>query len=321
MGTLASSIASIIKILPMLINPVTLVIGGILLLVGVLTHLYNTNETVKEALDSTWRFLSINIPKYISPIIASVGFLLDVLLGKNVGEAADNYNKAIENAQKQSKSAEEDFRSLGETLQDMFKGFKLQLPGIEGEGIEKIIGNSQEELKKMFKSLSGGASPVNNVTSAIKKMVEAIQSQTRAFAEFTGIFDIFQRQAISGERLLNRMRAQVGAMREWQQAITTLESRNINKNLLEQVRAMGPQAVDQVRALAKMSDIQLEEYNRLFTQRTGIAGEQAEKVVAREAQIETMIENQTININVTSGDARKIANDIVRELRLAGVMP
>ena len=82
---------------------------------------------------------------------------------------------------------------------------------------------------------------------------------------------------------------------------------------------MGPQAVDQVKALAAMTDAQLSEYNKLYSQRYGIAGEQAQKVVARESQIETLIEKQEINIKVENGDARKIANDIIRELRLAGV--
>jgi len=120
------------------------------------------------------------------------------------------------------------------------------------------------------------------------------------------------------------MKAQVKAMSEWQQAMTTLEERGINKNLLEQIRSMGPQAVDQAMALAKMTNAQLAEYGQLYEQRTGIASEQAGISTMRASQIDTNIENQ-INITITESnikseeDAREMANKIVRELRLAGV--
>jgi len=106
--------------------------------------------------------------------------------------------------------------------------------------------------------------------------------------------------------------------------MTTLEERGINKNLLEQIRSMGPQAVDQAVALAKMTNEQLAEYGQLYEQRTGIASEQAGIATMRASQIDTNIEKQ-INITITESnikseeDAREMANKIVRELRLAGV--
>jgi hypothetical protein len=207
--------------------------------------------------------------------------------------------------------------------QASMKGLSGNARGGDAEDDSAGITKYMTDLQNIFNGLSSGmddsAKSASKFTDKIKEMVSAVRSQTRAFADFTGIFDVFQRQSISGERLLNRMKAQVSAMGEWQQSISSLEQRDINKNLLEQVRAMGPQAVDQVKALSAMTDAQMSEYNKLYSQRYDIAGDQAQKVVARENQIETLIEKQEINIKVENGDARKIANDIIRELRAAGV--
>jgi hypothetical protein len=326
-GSFATGLASIIKIIPMLVSPVGIAIAAFTLLAGTLIYLYNTNKEVAEAMDNAWYFLSMTIPNYLENLANSFksvfGQISDAVKGffgieESPGEDEGRTSGGWSSAQGRRTK---EFKTLAETVSGMFDKLKISIPEINVDGIDMddIINKSQSDLNDLLNSFTDTGGAVDKFTDSVKNMVTAIRSQTKAFAEFTGIFDVFQRQSISGERLLNRMKAQVSAMGEWQQAMTTLEGRNINAALLEQVRAMGPQAVDQIKALSKMTDAQLAEYSNLFSQRYGIAGEQAEKVVSQETKIDTMIENQVVNINVENGDARKIANDIVRELRLAGV--
>jgi hypothetical protein len=326
-GSFATGLASVMKLLPMLTGPVGIVISAFALLTGTLTYLYNTNEQVAEAMDKAWYFLSISVPNYLDDLANSfrsvfkqISDAVKGLLG--IEDPLDEGGRTSGGWSSTMGRRTREFKTLAETVSGIFDNVSLTLPEFGTNNVDNALSDWQKQIDDLFNSLdesTGVTGAVDNFTDSIRKMVDAIRSQTKAFAEFTGIFDVFQRQSISGERLLNRMRAQVSAMGEWQQAMTSLEGRNINSALLEQVRSMGPQAVDQIKALANMTDAQLTEYSNLFSQRYGIAGEQAEKVVAQETQIDTMIENQVVNINVESGDARKVANDIIRELRLAGV--
>lgn len=355
-GQLSTGISAVLKILPMMTSPIGMVAAGLVAIVGAYVVAYNADEEFRKQANQTWSEVKQLIQDnkkelqqfgnylqtgllYIVELIAQ-RFMDMVKLFSRITAAA---SKIIDG---DFKGALQSLREaiVGATVESMEDSLKLILRNATSagdrakkiiQGVTAVPGGKVEteensditkyvtDLQNLFKGLSSGiddsSSSAKKFTDRVMEMVRAIRQQTKAFADFTGIFDIFQRQSISGERLLNRMRAQVSAMSEWQQSIGVLEQRDINKNLLEQVRAMGPQAVDQVKALAAMSDAQLQEYNKLYSQRYGIAGEQAQKVVARESQIETLIEKQEINIKVENGDARKIANDIVRELRLAGV--
>jgi TP901 family phage tail tape measure protein len=343
-GKFSTGLSSVLKILPKLATPLGGVAAGIAAIVAAMMVAYNTDEELRAEMTQTWSeiksMISENqdeIDKFVDGLRTGLLRVMKMIVSEFVALA----QLVTRLADAIAKAAKGDWSGAGKSLVGAIEALTTERleraakqminPTSSGKTAPamSIIEKDEEtknylnDLKGIFNSLAEGIDSASEksskFTDKIKSMVDAIRTQTRAFADFTGIFDVFQRQSVSGERLLNRLRAQVSAMGEWQQAMSALESRDINKNLLEQVRAMGPQAVDQVKALARLNDAQLAEYNQLFTQRTGIAGEQAEKVVARETRIDTMIENQILNINVESSDARKIANDIVRELRMAGV--
>lgn len=57
LGPIVSSISSLLPLLSALTGPVGLVIAGITALVAGLTYLYNTNETVREGLNTAWEWI------------------------------------------------------------------------------------------------------------------------------------------------------------------------------------------------------------------------------------------------------------------------
>jgi hypothetical protein len=190
--------------------------------------------------------------------------------------------------------------------------------------VTKTTNDLEEALKKLFGTTEDGADKADNkleqLRSTVKSFIDAIKEQTRAFANFVGLFDIFERKSVSGERLLNRLKAQVQAMGEWRNSLATLEKRGISSEMLADLRAMGPSAVDSINALAKMTDAQLREYTSLYNQKYSIAGAESSKLFSSSRMAETYIENQ-VNLNVTGSkqDADAIVNVIVKRLRLAGV--
>lgn len=355
-GQLSTGVSAVMKILPMLSSPIGMLAAGLAAIVGAYVIAYNSDAEFRKQADQTWSEVKKLVKENREELemmgsILSTGilFMVEMIaqrfmdIVKFMTRITDAGSKILEGDWKGAlksfgdafvKTTLESSLNSAKTIVRMAEESAARMNKInsglsgapsggdvveENGDITKYVTDLQNLFNGLSKGMDDSSEKAKKFTDKVKEMVSAIRSQTRAFAEFTGIFDVFQRQSISGERLLNRMKAQVAAMGEWQQAIGSLEQRDINKNLLEQVRAMGPQAVDQVKALAAMTDAQLSEYNKLYSQRYGIAGEQAEKVVARESQIETLIEKQEINIKVESGDARKIANDIIKQLRLQGV--
>jgi tape measure domain-containing protein len=190
--------------------------------------------------------------------------------------------------------------------------------------LKKANNDYEEAFKKLFESVDTGASAAADklaeLRNSVQGFVSAIKEQTKAFANFVGLFDVFERKSVSGERLLNRLKAQVQAMGEWRNSLATLEKRGVGSEMLADLRSMGPSAVDSINALAKMSDAQLKQYTSLYGQKYGIAGSESSKLFSANQKAQTVIEKQ-INLNVTGSkqDAEAITNAIVKKLRLAGV--
>jgi len=324
-GSIADGVSALMAAFKLLLSPAGLITAAILILIGTLIYLYNTNEDVKNALDAAWKFLGVNIPKYISPIIASIGFLIDVLMGKNVGEAADRYNEIVEKAAETAKKNSESMKTLGESFSDFFKGLKIDLPDVDIEYAQQNIKDLMGEIEASFKSAGGiVTSTVDDMTDAVKSLVDSIKEQTKSFMSFVGMFDIFERKYVSGERLLRRMKAHVQVMKEWQMSLSTLQQRGVDTAFISELRAMGPGAVDSIKALVGLSQEKLMEYVGLWRQQYGMAGAEATAQVGFERGVETYIANQ-INMNITGNrisnteDVDRIANQIITKLRLAGI--
>jgi hypothetical protein len=188
----------------------------------------------------------------------------------------------------------------------------------------KTTTDYEKALKELFDTTEEGAgdaaSKLDGLRSAAEGFISTIKEQTKAFANFVGLFDVFERKSVSGERLLNRLKAQVKAMGEWRSSLSTLEKRGVGSEMISDLRSMGPGSVDSINALAKMSDAQLKEYTGLYGKKYDMAGAESSKLFSSGQKAQTIIEKQ-INLNVTGSkqDADAITNAIVKKLRLAGV--
>lgn len=184
-----------------------------------------------------------------------------------------------------------------------------------------------KKVSELFKNLMGGSDDaskkIDKFKDSIKSLVDAMKSQTSAFANFAGLFDIFKREPISSERLMNRLKAQVKAMLEWRNSLAVLQKKGVGEEFLADLRAMGPSAVDSINALAKMTKEQLKQYTGLYSQKYTIAGSEASKLISANQTSQTKIEKQ-INMTINSikfendEDADKVAGIVIKKLRIAG---
>src|SRR5699024_8593897 len=105
----AGSVSMFATILGALTSPVTLIIAGIAALVAVLVYLYNTNETVREAINTAWQFIKDLIMQAVTVISEYVQSVIGGLVtwwqenNQMILEAAQNVRSEEHTSELQSR--------------------------------------------------------------------------------------------------------------------------------------------------------------------------------------------------------------------------
>jgi hypothetical protein len=181
---------------------------------------------------------------------------------------------------------------------------------------EKMFG----EGTKTYAALNDGA----------KEFIDSLKSQTDAFKNFVGIFDkATTDQPISMDRWLNRLKGQVRALTQYQASIKTLETKAnagvISQGMLADLQALGPAAAKQLQVLAGSTNAKLAEADKLYGQKSGIAGNLALSAVQGQMSAEAKVVQIVNNFNGGAKDEEvvqisdKIAGQIIKKLKAAGV--
>ena len=340
-GSVAKSLSGLPALFSALTSPISIKILAIAGLVGVLVTLYNTNEDVKNAMDASWKFLSTTIPSYISDIDKAIsdwdtGMMEKVVRrGNKIAAWFDekfpslNLNIMSEDDIKESMDEYEKNKHKGtsfwQSIKDSIGGVKKEYEATLNKFDVYSLLDSFGDWKNVFDSLGNtGVDAYDNLTSSAKDYINAVRQQTNTFANFVGLFERAERQTFSPGRLLSNLRGQVKILQQWQSNLATLQQRGLSNELMSQLRSMGAGASGQIQALTTMSDERLAEFQNLYGQRMGIAGQEAQKQLEAQSKIETLIESQ-INITISNSnirsddDVEKTAQKIIQKLKLAGV--
>lgn len=192
-----------------------------------------------------------------------------------------------------------------------------------GKAIVAAVANTVGTTSSLFDKFGkDNASGLKDVKTAVDDFVKALKQQTDTFANFAGMFDIFERKYISPERLANRLKAHLKVIQEWKDALVTLERRGVDQSVINDIRSQGPGEVDSVMALARGSDAMLGQYSQNYSSIYGIAGGEAFKSVSADRAQSQVIEKQT---NLYVNNAKIIADsdvveNLVKVLKQAGVL-
>ena len=122
----------------------------------------------------------------------------------------------------------------------------------------------------------------------------ALQSRISSLYSTHGLFDAVEKpQNVRGFDLINNLEDQVMEFDKWQSSITELSGRGIDEGLIEELRAMGPKSLAQIRALNRMSKPELERYSTLWQKKNTEIREQATDELSglrddTDAQIKTL---------------------------------
>ena len=91
------------------------------------------------------------------------------------------------------------------------------------------------------------------------------------------LFEAWDSSGYDADTLLYNLKTQVAGLTLWEQQLEELEKKNISKGLLDELKEMGPDAAASIYSLNHMTEEQLKEYEKLWSQKNALAESQAVK--------------------------------------------
>lgn len=234
----------------------------------------------------------------------------------------DGYKQQIESRKKHSKVSLMDELKYWEEVQTKFKkGTKEQLDA-ENE-VYKLKVELHNKMVKVTEEVNKKIVDINKrATDEVKKAADeynkALDDRTRSLYTFAGLFDeIEKKEEVSGKKLQSNLNSQVNAMSNWAKNMRSISDRGIvDKGMLEELQALGPNASAEIEAISKMSDAELEEYTRVWRMKNQLSKAQAAnelKDLKKESQdkidaIKAAAEEEVLGLS-------KIYEDALKEVR------
>ncbi|QDZ98982.1 hypothetical protein D0439_10200 [Lysinibacillus fusiformis] len=211
-------------------------------------------------------------------------------------KAQNNYNKAMAELAKKQFEKEKNYierkknfnqLSLTQELAAYEKYMKQYKAGSE-ERIyyEEKVAQTKKEIHEKLLSLN--EEYTSKIQEANQKLIDgskaltqeyedAVKSRTQSLYSVAGIFDeMEEKAAVSGQKLIDNLRGQNEAFKEWAANLQALGAKGIDQGLLAELQALGPSASAEIAALNTLSATQLAEYVALWQEKSNLARSQAE---------------------------------------------
>lgn len=154
------------------------------------------------------------------------------------------------------------------------------------------------------------ANAVSAAKDAYHQALENFNEDVKATMNQLDLFSMFEFKEVSSEDLIANLDSQVKAFEEYQNAISTLESRAINKDLLEDLKEKGVGSVNEIKAIAEMSEYELQLYNKLYEAKKAFAEEMNQESLQTEVDaIKEDFTNAMELIEKQAKDKSKLAKD------------
>lgn len=189
----------------------------------------------------------------------------------------DYYDGLIKNTQRtikyEKKSLLEQYGLWADLLDTMEAGSEQYLK------VQEDLVDLQWEIREDF------AEKLKDSNDKVLELEEAyqteLQSRIQEIVNSYGLFDeVPEKQKVNGALLIRNLREQTQSVEQFYTNLAALAERGVAPEMIEEIRAMGVGAGDELAAILDMSDEQLEEYSRLY----GVRQDQANKYALDELE-------------------------------------
>ncbi|HCT90533.1 MAG TPA: hypothetical protein DF613_03990, partial [Lachnospiraceae bacterium] len=104
---------------------------------------------------------------------------------------------------------------------------------------------------------------------------DAVKSRKSEILSSMGLFEAWDSEGYKPDKLMRNLKTQVEGLKVWEQTLKELGQKGLSQELMEELKAMGPDAAASLYSLNEMTEEQLAEYNALWTERNELALKQA----------------------------------------------
>lgn len=181
-----------------------------------------------------------------------------------------------------------------EKIMEAKKAIHTELVNLNNDYLKKIQDTNQK--------LIDGELALN------KAYADAVASRTQSLYSSTDIFaEMEKKSAVSGQKLIENLRGQNDAFKDWMSDLQSLASRGLDQGLLAELQAMGPKTSAEIAALNSLSESELAEYTALWKEKSELARTQAiseleEMRLDTEAQIEALREETAAQLDAYASE-------------------
>ena len=185
------------------------------------------------------------------------------------------------------------------------------------EKMQDIEDTYNENVKQANEDLIDS---IQEVTDAYN---DSVKSRADAIADSMSLFEAFDYgTALSGKDLLDNLQTQVDGLEEWTKELDTLSARGIEEGLLEELQAMGPSALAELKALNELTDEELSAYGDTWQKKNQIATERATKELeGLKQETAKKIQELTAETNQKLAEYQATYTSSMQELGLAMSIP
>lgn len=193
-------------------------------------------------------------------------------------------------------SAQDDYNSKMKQASDQLKDDLLKTEQEYGDKIKALKDKLAQDEVKLKEDTEAKIAEINrqmmeNEQKLNDEYQKAIDDRAKSLYSFAGIFDEVSRKNVSGKSLMDNLSNQVNALEDYQSNINELQAKGISGALLEELQQQGVKSVDQIKAVNSLSEDELQQYVKLWQQKSSLAREQAVKE-SEGLRIETQLKIQ-----------------------------
>lgn len=104
---------------------------------------------------------------------------------------------------------------------------------------------------------------------------DAVSSRKKEILSSMNLFEAWDASGYEKDILLKNLKTQTEGLKFWEKQLEELGKKNISAELLEELKALGPDAAANIWSLNQMTAAELDEYNRLWKEKNDLAEQQA----------------------------------------------
>lgn len=138
---------------------------------------------------------------------------------------------------------------------------------------------------------------------------DAVSSRKSEILSSMSLFEAWDATGYTGETLIYNLKTQVAGLKLWEEQLEELGEKGIASELMEELKAMGPDAAANIYSLNQMTAEELEEYNQLWLEKNELAYQQAVE------ENEDLREETTEEINQLKKEATASLNELTATYR------